>query len=90
MGKKGIVENVVVQEEAGIITVKSFGSAVQKTAGKVASKAADDPISGTKRDDVLHGTIFDNTIKGLAGNDKLYGLEGDDTLKGGNIFGKKR
>ena len=76
------VQNVVAQEEAGIISIKTVASTF-KAAKKASAKKADDTINGTKKDNILYGTNANDTIDGKAGHDTLYGGWGDDTLKGG-------
>ena len=76
------VQNVVAQEEAGIISIKAVANTFT-AAKKASAKKADDTIYGTKKNNILFGTNANDTIDGKAGHDTLYGGWGDDTLKGG-------
>lgn len=76
------VQNVVAQEEAGIISIKTVASTF-KTAKMASAKKANDTIYGTKKNNILYGTNANDTIDGKAGNDVLYGGWGDDRLYGG-------
>ena len=85
--KNSAVQNVVAQEEAGIISIKTVANSF-KTSKMAAAKTADETIYGTKKNDILYGdsypeNYFNDTIDGKAGHDTLYGGWGDDTLKGG-------